>query len=123
VGLPVDALPPPRELGCVGRRVGAIVPNDPADRRDQPVDVLVAEIDEPWIGLTDQIDETDLTGPVQQRRGRGRRPFATGLGASTHAPMVNHNGVISNDAEHDAEHDVEHDTERAATGDERPATA
>jgi hypothetical protein len=115
VGLPVDALPPPRQLGCVGRRVGAIVPNDPADRRDQPVDVLVAEIDEPWIGLTDQIDETDLTGPVQQRRGRGRRPFAPGLGASTHAPMVNHNGVISNDAEHDEE--------RAATGDERPATA
>jgi hypothetical protein len=38
-------------------------------------------------------------------------------------PMVNHNGVISNDAEHDAEHDVEHDAERAATGDERPATA
>ena len=98
MGLPVDALPPPRELGCVGRRVGAIVPNDPADRRDQPVDVLVAEIDEPWIGLADQIDEADLAGAVQQRRGGCRRPFAPGLCASTHGPMVNHNGVISNDA-------------------------
>ncbi len=103
MGLPVDAHPPPQELGSVGRTIGSIVPNDPADRRDQPFDVLVAEVDEPWVGLADQVDETDLAGAVQQRRGRGRRAFTPGLGASTHASMVNHNGVISNDAKNAGE--------------------
>jgi len=70
MGLPADGLPPPHPSGCVGRTVGAVVPNDPADRRDEPVDVLVAEIDEPGIGLADQVDETDLPGAVQDRRGR-----------------------------------------------------
>ena len=96
MGLPVDGFPPPHRIGSVGRTIRAVVPNDPSDRRDQLVDVLVAEVDEARVGLADQVDEADRPRPVQDRGRRGGLPFASGLPASAHVLMLDHIGVISN---------------------------
>jgi hypothetical protein len=95
VGLAVDGGSPPDLARNVGRKVGSVVPDDPPDGRDELGDVHVAEIHEAGIRLADQVDEGDLLGPVQDRRGRNRGLLTPGLRTSAHAEMVDHIDVIS----------------------------